>query len=92
MTIPSGFSITRGDSVPFLARIRAITREKHVATWPALWTWRMPVRRAPLGMLGCPVYFFTPNRIEECHERAGFSLRKLDRVGEIHCTLAEPRR
>ncbi len=80
------------DPVPFLARIRAITREKHVATWPIFWTWRMPVRRVRLGVLGCPVYFFTPNRIEEYHERAGFSLKKLERVGEIYCTLAEPRR
>ena len=73
-------------------RIREVTRERHVSTWPVFWTWRMPVRKVRLSVLGCPVYFFTPREIEQHHDRAGFVLRKLERVGEIYCTLAEPRR
>lgn len=78
------------DPVPFLARIKKITRGRHLSTWPVLWTWRMPIRKVRLGVLGCPVYFFTPKQVQECHAKAGFKVTKLERVGEIYCTVAEP--
>jgi SAM-dependent methyltransferase len=80
------------DPASFLVHIAKITRDRHIATWPVLWTWRMPVRKVRLGVLGCPVYFFTPEQVEEFHDKAGFALKRLERVGEIYCTVAEPRR
>jgi SAM-dependent methyltransferase len=79
------------DPVPFLAHIRKITREKHLSTWPVLWTWRMPVRKVRLGLLGCPVYFFTPEQVREYHRQAGLEVTKLERVGEIYCAIGEPK-
>jgi 2-polyprenyl-3-methyl-5-hydroxy-6-metoxy-1,4-benzoquinol methylase len=78
------------DPLPFLERIRALTRERFLSTWPLVWTWRMPIRQVRLSLLGCPVYFFTRRQVEELHRKAGFKLRQIDHVGEIYCTMAEP--
>lgn len=77
------------DPIPFLSRIRKITRDRHLSTWPVLWTWRMPIRKVRLSLLGCPVYFFTPAQIREYHEKSGFRVKKLERVGEIYCVHGE---
>jgi 2-polyprenyl-3-methyl-5-hydroxy-6-metoxy-1,4-benzoquinol methylase len=90
VTIAVGVFDYIADPVPFLARIKSITRGQHLSTWPVLWTWRMPIRKVRLGLLGCPVYFFTPQQVRACHAKAGFQVTRLERVGEIYCTAASP--
>jgi hypothetical protein len=90
VTIAVGVFDYIADPVPFLARIKSITRGQHLSTWPVLWTWRMPIRKVRLGLLGCPVYFFTPQHVRACHEKAGFQVTRLERVGEIYCAAASP--
>ncbi len=78
------------DPVPFLSRIRKITRDRFLATFPRRWTWRMPVRKVRLKFLGCPVYFFTPKKIEALLGQAGFACQRMDRFGAIYGVLAVP--
>ncbi len=78
------------DPIPFLSRIREITRDRFLATFPRLWTWRMPVRKVRLKLLGCPVYFFTRQKIETLLGAAGFTCRRIDRFGAIYGVLAAP--
>lgn len=90
ITIAVGVFDYLEDPAPFLCRIRRITTVRFLATFPRLWTWRMPVRRVRLGLLGCPVYFYTPGRIQAKLSRAGFELKRIDPVGAIFCVSAAP--
>lgn len=78
------------DPLVFLKRMRSLLGKKLVATYPALWTWRAPVRKVRLGLLGCPVYYYTPKRIRDLHEQAGLAIDRLDRVGKIYVVTARP--
>ncbi len=90
VTIAVGVFDYVSDPIPFLSRIRKITRERFLATFPRFWTWRMPIRKARLTMLGCPVYFFTPRRIESLLRQSGFACQQIDRLGAILGVLAVP--
>jgi len=77
-------------SAPLLEKIRRITGSLFLSTFPRYWTYRMPIRRVRLGLLGCPVYFYTMNQIRALHERAGFTCERIERMGAIYCVLATP--
>jgi SAM-dependent methyltransferase len=79
------------DAMPFLEKIRKITRARFLSTFPALWTYRMPIRKVRLGILGCPVFFYTAKQIKALHERAGFDCERIERLGAIYCIVATPR-
>ncbi len=78
------------DPVPFMRRIREITTDRFLATFPRQWTWRMPVRKLRLRLLGCPVYFYTRGGIRKLLSDAGFECAQIERVGAIFCALAIP--
>ena len=44
----------------------------------------MPIRRVRLGVLGCPVYFYTAEQVKKLHEKAGFICERIERVGAIY--------
>lgn len=78
------------DAVPYLEKIRRITGSRFLATFPRYWTYRMPIRRVRLGLLGCPVYFYTVKQIAALHARAGFRCERIERLGALYCVLATP--
>jgi 2-polyprenyl-3-methyl-5-hydroxy-6-metoxy-1,4-benzoquinol methylase len=90
ITISVGVFDYTHDARPFLKRIRTITGDRFLATFPRLWTWRMPIRRARLRVLGCPVYFYTTKQINSLFTGAGFACRRIDRLGAIYCVVAVP--
>jgi len=76
--------------LPFLEKIRRITGSHFLSTFPRYWTYRMPIRKVRLGLLGCPVYFYNAKQIRSLHEKAGFACRRIERLGAIYCVLAMP--
>jgi cyclopropane fatty-acyl-phospholipid synthase-like methyltransferase len=90
ITIAVGVFDYTQESVPLLQKIRRITGSRFLSTFPRYWTYRMPIRRARLGLLGCPVYFYTAKQIRALHERAGFRCERIERLGAIYCVLATP--
>ena len=78
------------DPCPFLCKIRTMTASRFLVTFPRLWTWRMPVRKVRLGLLGCPVNFYTTQQVETLLREAGFLCKRIDRLGAIFCVLALP--
>ncbi len=79
------------DARPYLRKIRGMTAGVFLATFPRLWTWRMPIRKVRLGVLGCPVYFYTARQIEALLRESGFACDRIDRVGKLHCVVAVPK-
>jgi hypothetical protein len=74
----------------YLRHIRKMTGSRFLATFPRFWTWRMPIRNIRLGMLGCPVYFYTAKEVRTLLIEEGFTCTRLDTVGAIFCVLAVP--
>lgn len=78
------------DPIPFLKKIRMITGSRFLATFPRLWTYRMPIRKVRLGILGCPVYFYTADKIRALLGEARFVCQLIEPIGAIYCVLAFP--
>ena len=91
ITIAVGVFDYTQDALPFLEKIRRITGSRFLSTFPRYWTYRMPIRKARLGLLGCPVYFYTAKQIRTVHEKAGFVCERIERLGAIFCVLATPK-
>jgi hypothetical protein len=79
------------DPVPFLDKMSRIVNRKVIATYPALWTWRVVPRWLRLTLKGCPVFFFTPKQIREYYQQVGLEIQRLTRVGKIYVVVARPR-
>lgn len=90
ITVAVGVFDYTQDATPFLEKIRRITGSRFLSTFPRLWTYRMPIRKLRLGLLGCPVFFYTEKQIQALHESAGFSCERIVRIGAIYCVLARP--
>jgi 2-polyprenyl-3-methyl-5-hydroxy-6-metoxy-1,4-benzoquinol methylase len=71
------------DEGQMLVRLRELTRGKAIMTFPRSDTWRAPLRRLRLGLMGCPVYFYKEKHVREQLEASGFNLQKLTRVGKL---------
>jgi SAM-dependent methyltransferase len=77
------------DPTERLSRIRDATSGKFLSAWPRKWTWRAPVRKLRLALLGCPVYFFSRTDVHRYLEAAGFRVTLVDVVGKLYCVEAE---
>lgn len=76
------------EPLPVLAKMRAVTRDRAIASLPRFWTWRAPVRRVRLALRGCPVFFYTEGRIDRLVREAGFKRYELKQVGQLYCVTA----
>jgi 2-polyprenyl-3-methyl-5-hydroxy-6-metoxy-1,4-benzoquinol methylase len=75
------------EPLPVLRRMRELSRDKAIMSFPRLWTWRAPVRKVRLTMRGCDVVFYSAARINELMREAGFSRHTLTKVGKLYCVI-----
>jgi len=87
VTIGIGLFDYISDPLPVITKMRQVTTDKVVLSFPRFWTWRAPVRRVRLAIRGCPVYFFTKRRIFALMRQAGFERHTITRVGKLHCVV-----
>jgi len=78
------------NQVPFLKKMGQLADRKIVTTWPVLWSWRVLPRWVRLNLSGCPVYFYTANKVRKLHEEAGLKVSRVQRVGKIYFVVANP--
>lgn len=90
VSIAIGFWDYIADPSSRLRVIRKLTRGQFLSAWPRFWTWRMPVRKARLTALGCPVYFFRREQVQRLVEESGFRIERFDVVGKLYCVEATP--
>lgn len=88
ITLAIGFFDYTADPLPYLDKMARVTDGRLIATFPRLWTWRAPVRRARLALRGCPVYFYTRKRIARLLAQTGWGIRSVKRVGKLHFVVA----
>ena len=78
------------DPLPVLRKMRELSDDKVIMSFPRYWTWRAPIRKARLSIKGCDVVFYTAPRIKKLMEAAGFSRHTLTKVGKLYCVIAYP--
>ncbi|MCX6354796.1 MAG: class I SAM-dependent methyltransferase [Candidatus Aureabacteria bacterium] len=71
-----------------LGKMRELTEGKLIATFPRLWTWRAPLRKARLALRGCPVYFYRRKRIGDLLRESGWGRWSVKKVGKLHFVVA----
>jgi len=76
--------------LPVLKKMRELTDDKVILSFPRFWTWRAPVRKARLSIRGCDVVFYTRARISKLMKDAGFSRHTVTKVGKLFCVVAYP--
>ena len=74
--------------LPVLRKMRELSRDKAIMSFPRLWTWRAPVRKVRLTIRGCDVVFYSAARINQLMREAGFSRHTLTKVGKLYCVVA----
>ncbi|HEX6285399.1 MAG TPA: class I SAM-dependent methyltransferase [Pyrinomonadaceae bacterium] len=78
------------DPLPVLKKMREVSTDKVIGSFPRLWTWRAPVRKARLTAKGCAVFFYSKPRLEKLLGDAGFSRWRIEKVGKLYCVVAHP--
>ncbi|MFX0140568.1 MAG: class I SAM-dependent methyltransferase [Candidatus Hodarchaeota archaeon] len=56
------------EPIPFLKKMRNLSKEKIIASYPAKFTFQMPIRTVWLWTKRCPVYFYTKYQIKSMYE------------------------
>lgn len=77
------------DPMPFLEKMRDVTKEKMIASYPAKFAVQTPIRKLWLHTRNCPVYFYTENGLKAMYERLGIrpyniTISKLPLNARIH--------
>jgi cyclopropane fatty-acyl-phospholipid synthase-like methyltransferase len=76
------------EPLPLLVRMREVSTDKAIASFPRLWTWRAIIRKIRLTIRGCDVYFYSRNRVELLLKEAGFKSWSIESVGKLFCVTA----
>ena len=76
------------EPLPVIKKMRQLTSDRAILSFPRLWTWRAPIRKARLAARNCPVLFYTKATIESLLKAAGFADFKISTVGKLHCAVA----
>jgi ubiquinone/menaquinone biosynthesis C-methylase UbiE len=79
------------DPLPVLKKMKEICTDRVIVSFPRLWTWRAPVRKARLSLRGCPVYFYSREKVSSLMEEAGFKKMEIHKVGKLFCVIGYSR-
>lgn len=74
---------------PFLFKIRQITSEKTIFSFPKKWHIATIIRKIRLTLLGCPVTFYTAKQIQRLLSEAGFKKYVLKDLGRDYLVIAD---
>lgn len=76
------------DPLPALIKMRAWTNDKCILSFPRARTARTLLRRVRLRLKRCPVYFYSPERVDRLLKEAGFKDYKMETIGQLYCVSA----
>jgi 2-polyprenyl-3-methyl-5-hydroxy-6-metoxy-1,4-benzoquinol methylase len=78
------------EPVDVMSRIRELCASVLIASFPARWSFRVPLRKLYLSISNCPVYFYNESEIRKFADAAGFQIDRLERRGPIYMLVARP--
>lgn len=59
--------------MPLLEKMKNLTKEKIIASYPAKFTFQMPIRKVWLYTKNCPVYFYTERKLASMYNSIGIT-------------------
>lgn len=75
------------DPLSVIRKMRELTNDKLILSFPRLFTWRAPVRKVRLGLKKCDVYFYTKGSIKSLMKAAGIREYRIEKVGKLYCVV-----
>ncbi|MFZ5799811.1 MAG: class I SAM-dependent methyltransferase [Candidatus Omnitrophota bacterium] len=72
-----------------LKKIRALTLQKAIMSFPSRWHLRNIIRKIRLSFLGCPVYFYDRRQIEALLKQAGFDKFRIENLDRDYFVVCE---
>jgi len=65
------------DPIPFLDKVKKITKSKIIASYPVKFAFQSPLRKLWLRSRNCPVYFYTEENLKKIYSRIGINEIKI---------------
>ncbi|MFQ5963558.1 MAG: class I SAM-dependent methyltransferase [Candidatus Scalinduaceae bacterium] len=75
------------EPLPIIKKMRGLTNDKLILSFPRFFTWRAPLRKVRLTLKKCDVYFYTKRRLKSLMEAAGIKKYSIGRVGKLYCVV-----
>jgi 2-polyprenyl-3-methyl-5-hydroxy-6-metoxy-1,4-benzoquinol methylase len=76
------------EPLPVIKKMRELTTDKLILSFPRLFTWRAPIRKVRLGLKKCDVYFYTKSSLIFLMKAAGIREYRIEKVGKLYCVVA----
>jgi ubiquinone/menaquinone biosynthesis C-methylase UbiE len=76
------------DCIPVIKRMRELSNEKIILTFPKKWSLRAFIRYVRLNLRGCDVYFFTLKKIDNIMKEAGLTKYRVEKFGQLYGVTA----
>lgn len=76
------------EPLPVIRKMRELTTDKLILSFPRRFTWRAPVRKVRLALKKCDVYFYTKGGLKLLMEAVGIRDYKIEKVGKLYCIVA----
>ncbi len=92
----SKFDITIGiglfdyikEPLPVIEKMKKVTKNRIIMSFPRLFTWRAPIRKIRLTLKNCDVYFYTKKEIKDLMNKAAIKEHRIEKVGKLYCVVA----
>ena len=65
------------DPINFLQKMKKVTKNRFIASYPAKYAFQAPLRKIWLYTRNCPVYFYTEKYLEKIYKSAGINQIKI---------------
>lgn len=88
ITIAMGVFDYLKEPLPFIKKMKKITRGITISSFPKKYTPQMPIRKIWLLTKNCPVYFYTVNDIKKLYQQAGFKNFRISHVAAGYVVLS----
>ena len=76
------------EPLPVIKKMKELTKDKIIMSFPRRYTWRAPIRKIRLSLKKCQVYFYTKNHIKRLMEDSLLIKYKIEKVGKLYCVVA----
>ena len=88
ITLALGFFDYTKDPLPHLKKMKSLTKEKMIASWPDKFTPQMPIRKVWLWTRNCPVYFYGKKDIKKLYNLIGVTCPEIIKVAAGYLVIA----
>jgi 2-polyprenyl-3-methyl-5-hydroxy-6-metoxy-1,4-benzoquinol methylase len=86
-----GFFDYIADPVPLVRRMRELTQQTMVMSFPKVFEWRVPVRRLRFWFNGCPLFLYSAGKVRRILAEAGVTRYDWVDMGRDYIIIADCR-